>query len=147
VSISLTPELIAGILAGIAILIPTAITLFIKIPKRLKTDRFMAEWKEIQGLCKDKTQWPQAISAADKLLDRALKRRKLKGKSMGERMVSAQRMFTNNDVTWFGHNLAKRLASDPGLRLRENDVKNALIGFRQALRDLGALDDGQPRDA
>lgn len=111
----------------------------IKRPKKLKTDRFIASWKELQGFCRDKTTWPMAITQADKLLDAALKKRKLKGKSMGARMVSAQRLFTSNDNTWFAHNLAKKLSSGVDVNLKESEVKDALLGFRQALRDIGAL--------
>jgi hypothetical protein len=110
-----------------------------RIPKRLKVDKFICDWKELQAYCRDKSTWPNAIQEADKLLDTALKKRKYKGKSMGERMVSAQRIITNNDQLWFAHNLAKKVIADPKLKLREADVKAALIGFRQALKDLGAL--------
>lgn len=110
-----------------------------RIPKKLKTDKFMGQWKELQSLLREKKNWPQALMDADKMLDTALKRRKYKGKSMGERMVSAQRSLTNNDAVWFAHNLAKKVLTDPDARLKEADVKAALIGFRQALKDIGAL--------
>lgn len=115
------------------------IVIIIKRPKKLKSDRFVASWKELQSLCRDKSSWPLAILEADKLLDAALKKRKLKGKTMGERLVSAQRLFTDNDDIWFAHNLAKKVIADSTALLKENDVKDALIGFRQALKDLGAL--------
>lgn len=109
------------------------------MPKRLKQDNFTYNWKQLQFYCRDKATWPEAITTADKLLDIALKKRKFKGKSMGERMVSAQRLFSNNDMVWFAHNLRKKISANPDVRLREQDVKTALVGFRQALRDLGAL--------
>jgi hypothetical protein len=116
------------------------------LPKRLKQDAFDENWKQLQAFCKDKVTWPDALIAADRLLDNALKRRKFKGKTMGERMVSAQRLFLNNDAVWFAHSLTKKILADPEFRLKEADVKSALIGFRQALRDLGALPNGEPRD-
>ena len=82
----------------------------------------------------------EAIAQADVLLDKALKKRKYKGASMGERMVSAQKTFTKNDETWFAHNLHKKLLNNPDLKLKAESVKSALSGFRQALRDLGALE-------
>jgi hypothetical protein len=99
----------------------------------------MVEWKELQGLLREKSNWPQALADADKMLDKALQKRKYKGKSMGERMVSAQRVISNNDTLWFAHNLAKKVTAEPKTRLKETDVKAALIGFRQALKDIGAL--------
>lgn len=134
-SIDIQVALIAG---GTLVLVAGVFVAF-KLPKRLKVNRFVARWKELQGYCRDQATWPQAITEADKLLDAALKKRKLKGKSMGERLVDAQRLFSYNDEVWFAHNLAKKLNDNADFKLKETDVKEALIGFRQALRDIGAL--------
>jgi hypothetical protein len=108
-------------------------------PKRLKTDYFSKRWVTIQRQCADKSTWPLAIIDADKLLDEALKRRKYKGKTMGERMVSAQRDITDNDSVWFAHKLRNRLVHEQTAPMKEGIVKDALKGIRSALRDLGAL--------
>ncbi len=109
-------------------------------PRKLKQAGFVKGWKTAQQYCKDKATWPNALEEADKLLRSALKKRKFKGKSMGEKMVSAQRLFTDNDSLWYAHNLYKKvIAPDSKKRLKESEVKDALVGFRQALRDLGAL--------
>lgn len=131
-------NLIEVVLASFVVLIVILI-IVLKRPKKLKSDRFVASWKELQGFCRDKSTWPLAILEADKLLDAALKKRKIKGKTMGERLVSAQRLLSDNDDTWFAHNLAKKIIADSKILLKESDVKDALIGFRQALKDLGAL--------
>lgn len=117
------------------------------LPKRLKRRKFAIRWQNLQSHLKDKASWSDAVLAADKMLDEALKKRKFKGGSMGERMVSAQRFFTNNDDLWFAHNLCKKLKANHEMKLKEDDVKDALVGFRQALRDIGALENGQSRDA
>ncbi len=39
-------------------------------------------------------------------------------------------------ITW-----QKKLKDNSGPKLRESDVKKALVGFRQTLRDIGALND------
>ncbi len=131
--------LIMGIAGGVVVFGSVGTIFAIKRPKKLKVDRFIASWKELQGFCRDKATWGLAITQADKLLDAALKKRKLKGKTMGERLVSAQRLFTDNDDTWFAHNLAKKINAQADAALKESDVKEALLGFRQALKDIGAL--------
>lgn len=139
----MSPEAFAAIVfIGLAVLMAIAVVIRL-LPKKLKTDSFAADWKQIQDYCRDKALWPQALIEADALLNKALKRRKFKGKSMGERMVSAQRLFTSSDKLWYAHNLYKKVIAEPDVRLKEADVKAALVGFRQALRDLGALDDGR----
>lgn len=132
-------ELIVFITASFLVTVLLAGTFYRYVPKRLKQSKFTKSWTELQNYCRKKETWPDALINADKLLDKALARRKFKGRTMGERLVSAQKMFTNNDEVWRSHNLVKRLLTSPDLSLRESDVKSALIAFRQALRDLGAL--------
>ena len=110
------------------------------LPRRkIKPAKFREQWIELQKFSSSKDTWPLAVINADKLLDDALKKRRLKGKSMGERLVEAQRQLSDNDAVWFAHNLAKKLLEDSVPRLKEAEVKKSLVGFRQALRDLGAL--------
>jgi hypothetical protein len=134
-------EVVFGVVAAAII----AAIVLVKRPKQLKTDRFTASWQELQGLCKDKATWPEAITQADKLLDIALKKRKFKGKTMGSRLVAAQRLLSDNDDVWFAHNLAKKIIVNTEIALKESDVKDALVGFRQALKDIGALPSGDQK--
>lgn len=107
--------------------------------KELNVAYFQSQWKELQGLCGDKKTWPLAIIDADKLVDEALRKSRFRGKTMGERLVTAQRELSNNDSIWFAHKLRNKLVHEQYANLKEKDVKDALIGFRQALKDLGAL--------
>lgn len=109
----------------------------------LNQDYFKKEWSSLQKLLKNKERWDVALMQADNLLDIALRKKHFRGKSMGERMVKAQRIFTDNDSLWFAHKLRNKIESDPKLKLKETDLKQALIGLRQALKDLGALPDGK----
>lgn len=108
-------------------------------PRKIKVDRFQKHWQTLQKSCSKKEGWPQAIIAADKLLDDALKRRRVGGRNMGERLVQAQRLLTDNDAVWFAHKLRNKIEGNPGMKLKETEVKEALVGLRQALKDLGAL--------
>jgi hypothetical protein len=132
-------------LVGVVIIFITTVVIFTKfvvkkVPRRhLKTKKFQFKWKELQAYCADKATWPDALTAADNLLTEALKKRHMKGKNTGEMLVSAQKLFTDNDGVWFGHKLCRKIQEDPELKLKEADVKEALIGIRQALKDLGAL--------
>lgn len=108
-------------------------------PRKLNTEAYTEKWKELQKLLRDQATWPLAIINADKLLDQALKERKYKGKSMGERLVAAQRDIQYNDDVWYGHKLRNKLVHEQDVKLRERDVKDALIGIKQALKDLGAM--------
>jgi hypothetical protein len=142
-----TFSLVIGLIGVFFVLVGVAGIVRKKVPKKLKVDKYVDDWKELQAFCRDKKTWPEALKSADTLLDSALKRRKFKGKSMGERLVSAQRTLTNNDAVWFAHNLCKKVTEQSGIRLKEADVKAALVGFRQALKDIGALPSGESKDA
>ena len=110
-----------------------------RIHRPLNHQYYEDKWAELLARIKTPDGAVLAVIDADKLLDEALKRRGYKGKTMGERMVSAQRAFSNNDSVWFAHKLRNRLVHEPGAKLRQNDAKNALAGVRQGLKDLGAL--------
>lgn len=114
--------------------------IFRRRKRKLKTAKFTKRWKELQHNCANRKTWPQAIIDADNLLDDALKKARYKGKTTGERLVSAQHTLTSNDTVWFGHKLRKNIASQDARKLKKSDVLEALSGFRQALRDLGALE-------
>lgn len=132
-------ELIVGILVGLIIIIVVGLLTHKKRPRRVKTNQYVAQWKEIQKLCPDKASWAQAITEADDMLDDVLKKKRLKGGSMGERLVEAQKLLTDNDSVWYAHKLRKKIDENPDLKLKKNDVKDALVGIRLALKDLGAL--------
>jgi len=110
-----------------------------KKPRKLNKIRYKKKWTKLQQLLPNKDTWPLAIIDADKLLDDALKKRRFKGKSTGARLVAAQHSLTDNDAVWFGHKLRNKLVHEQDIKLRKSDVRNALTGIRQALKDLKAL--------
>src|SRR6476646_5777092 len=89
---------------GAALLVLFIVVLIVKLkPKKIKTQQCAERWQKLQKHCSDKKTWHLAVTDADHLLDDVLKRRHYKGKTTGERLVSAQHDFTNNESLWFGH--------------------------------------------
>jgi hypothetical protein len=130
--------------AAVVLLVGVALLVFRRRqPRPLKVEYFQEKWKEMQkGLAK-KDSWKQAVIDADNMLDEVLKKKRFSGKNMGERLTKAQRLISDNEGVWFGHKLRKQYESEPDIKVKEKDVKEALIGIRQALKDLGALPDGK----
>jgi hypothetical protein len=115
--------------------------------RQIKTEKFEDLWLDLQAYLRNKDTWAEALVEADKLLDKALKKKRFRGKSMGERLVSAQRFITDNDDVWDAHNLVKKIVAKNGeVKLRETDVKENLISFKLALIDLGALPGAKSKD-
>ncbi|MBX6334029.1 hypothetical protein IRY61_01650 [Candidatus Saccharibacteria bacterium] len=110
-----------------------------KVPPKLNQEYFTNEWKELQKLLRNKDRWDVALMQADNLVDIALKKNRYRGASMGERLVKAQKRFTDHERVWFAHKLRREVESNPDFKLTEKDLKEALIALRQALKDLGAL--------
>jgi len=115
------------------------IRIFRRRSRKLKVDKYAERWQELQKLCANRRTWPEAVIAADTLLCEALKKRGYKGKTTGEKLVAAQHELSDNEAVWFGHKLCNRIANEDVRKLRKQDIIDALAGFRQALRDLGAL--------
>ncbi|HWB39392.1 MAG TPA: hypothetical protein VG604_04130 [Candidatus Saccharimonadales bacterium] len=108
--------------------------------KTLKADSFIGDWHDLQQFCRTRKTWPDAIKAGDALLEKALKSKGYKGKTTGERLVAAQHELTENETVWFAHKFASKIDDEDVRKLKKNDVLKALSGFREALRDLGALE-------
>lgn len=130
--------LVAVIIFGIVIL---AIVNRLSGLRRPKLDQqwFQQQWLELLARVKTPEGMILAVIDADKLLDEALKRRHFRGKTMGERLVAAQRSISDNDAVWYAHKLRNRLVHEPNIRLKKKEAQGALAGFKQGLKDLGAL--------
>lgn len=105
----------------------------------LNQEYYQHQWAELLARVKTPEGMILAVVDADKLLDQALKKRHFKGKTMGERLVAAQRMLSDNDAVWYAHKLRNRLVHEPNVKLKKKEAQTALAGFRQGLKDLGAL--------
>jgi hypothetical protein len=106
----------------------------------LNHDYFFEKWFALLAKVKNSEDGMiLAVIDADKLLDEALKKRHFRGKTMGERLVAAQRSLTDNDAVWYAHKLRNRLVHEPDVRLKKNEAQTALAGFKKGLQDLGAL--------
>jgi hypothetical protein len=106
---------------------------------KLDQQYFQQRWLELLARVKTPEGMMLAVIDADKLLDEALKKHHFSGKTMGERLVSAQRMISDNDAVWYAHKLRNRLVHEPNIRLKKKEAQNALAGFKQGLHDLGAI--------
>jgi hypothetical protein len=136
----LSPEaMVSGAIVGFFILIIISVVA-VKLIKRKRPGQFRDQWRSLQKRLPNKADWGQALIEADNLLDDALKKQKIKGKTTGERIVNAQKLFTENDAVWFGHKLRKKIETEPTTKLEKKDVVRALVGLRQGIKDLGAFD-------
>ncbi len=136
---SLSPERIAFYIFVLFLVLIAVVVIRKVMPKKVKHDKYVDKWKNLQSKLIDKNKWGEAVVEADDLLVEALKNKKIKGSSAGERMVSAQKIFSNNDGVWFGHKLRRRIDLHPDVKLKKEDVKKALVGIAQGLKDLGVL--------
>lgn len=130
--------LVAVIVFGVIVL--AALSRF--KPRRkshLNQEYFQQQWNTLLARVKTPEGMILAIVDADKLLDEALKKHHIRGKTMGERLVAAQRLISDNDAVWYAHKLRNRLVHEPNVRLKKREAQTALAGFKQGLRDLGAL--------
>ncbi len=114
--------------------------------RRKSQKYFTKNWQELTIYCKARKTWPVAITEADRLLNIALKQKKYKGKTLGERLVSAQHDLRLNEEIWFSHKFTQKILEDnvDVRTLKKKDMLRALSGYREALRDLGALE--KPHD-
>lgn len=125
----------------IAALIVAIIVLTKKGGVVLDVEKYRSRWMTIeQSLARDNESSHQlAVMNADKLLDTALRERGVKGQTMGERMKTYKESWTNRNALWDAHKLRNRIAHESDVRVSYDQARRALAGFKQALKDVGAI--------
>jgi hypothetical protein len=108
---------------------------------QLDVDKYRLKWMAIEKqLNKDDVSGcVLAVLNADKLLDQALRDRGIKGQTMGERMKTAKNMWSNANAVWGAHKLRNQIAHESDHHLSYEDARRAITGFKQALKDVGAI--------
>ncbi len=105
--------------------------------KKLSTqarEMFEREWQRIELLAERDLE--KAVLLGDKLLDAALRRRGVRGRTMSERLKKAQGWFSDLRTIRKAHYLRNKIAHETDFKLREEEGRNALNGIKRGLKDL-----------
>jgi hypothetical protein len=110
-------------------------------PKALDVTKFRSRWMSIETKLKrdDENSYVVCVMEADKLLDQALREKGLAGKTMAERMKQCQGKWSNGNGVWAAHKLRNRLAHEDNVRIDYERARQALVAFKQGLKDVGAI--------
>jgi hypothetical protein len=109
--------------------------------KYLDVQHYRAKCLEIEHQLKqdEPSSYHLAIMNADKLVDRALRDKGVRGNTMGERMRNASKIFSDNNGIWGAHKLRNKVAHDYDVNISYKEARFALVCYRKALKDLGAI--------
>jgi len=112
-----------------------------KSSPKLNIEKYQTKWLAVENSVSrnNSASWQLAIFNADKLVDLALKERRFAGQTMGERMKSAEKVWSNANHIWGAHKIRNRLAHDTEVKLSHDLALRALSAYKQALKDLGAI--------
>ena len=110
-------------------------------PRTIDQDKYRSRWMSIETKLKrdDQNTHIVCVLDADKLLDQALRDRGLTGKTMAERMKQCQGKWTNGNGVWAAHKLRNRLAHETDVRIDYERARQALVAYKQGLKDMGAI--------
>jgi len=109
--------------------------------KYLDVEKYRVKWLAIEQSIQEgqEATYHLALMNADKLLDQALKERGFSGNTMGERMKSAQKAWSNANQVWTAHKLRNQIAHEYEVRVSYDMTKRTLAAFKQALKDVRAI--------
>lgn len=110
-------------------------------PRALDVEKYRSRWMAIETqLSRDEvSSHTLCVLNADKLLDQALRDRGIAGKTMAERMKNCQGKWTNGNGVWAAHKVRNRLAHETDATIDYDRARQALIAYKQGLKDLGAI--------
>ena len=110
-------------------------------PRSLDVEKYRSRWLSIETQLSrsDVSSHTLCVLNADKLLDQALRDRGFPGKTMAERMKSCQGKWTNGNGVWAAHKVRNKLAHETDATIDYERAKQALVAYKQGLKDLGAI--------
>ena len=134
------------VLAGIVIIGALLFWFIAKISnkscrKRLDVDQYRIKFLAVENQLKrdNPASFNLAVLNADKIVDQALRESGIVGETMGERMKSAVKKFSDNNGLWRAHKLRNRIAHETDVNVSYDEARRALVDFKKALKDLGAI--------
>jgi len=109
--------------------------------KRLNVEYYRTKVLEVEHQLKREefSSYHLAVLNGDKLVDKALMERGFGGKTMGDRMKDAAKVFSDRNGIWEAHKLRNKIAHEPDAYVTYEQARYALASFRRALKDLGAI--------
>lgn len=125
----------------VAVLIFVAILLTGKRGYHFNVEAYQTRFLTIENGLKqeNKASFMTTIIEADKLLDKAMVEMGVPGKTMGDRLKKAGGRFSNLNGVWRVHKLRNAIAHETDLEISYKQASNALVIYKQALKDLGAI--------
>lgn len=107
----------------------------------LDKDKYRSLWLEIENSLDVNNQqsFQMTVLNADKLLGQALEELGVAGNTMGERMKTFGKGFSNQDQVWQAHKIRNKIAHESNIKLNLKQVNAVLKCFKQALKDVGAI--------
>ncbi|MCL2371313.1 hypothetical protein FWC63_01035 [Candidatus Saccharibacteria bacterium] len=132
--------LLAAILI-VGVLVFAAISLTSHKVVKIDTAKYQADFLEIEnGL--DKLQpksWNDTVFEMDKMLDEVLRELGFEGKTMADRLKSANSSISNINAVWYAHKLRNEIAHTRKFSVGFEQAKRAVKVYRRALQDLGVI--------
>ena len=100
--------------------------------------RVAPKWHEIQAMLKNgPSGLRSALFEADKLLDYVMQAKGFHGNTMGERLKSGGKRFSNLNDVWAAHKLRNQFAHSLDHDLVPSQVQKALRDIGKAISELG----------
>lgn len=126
----------------LAILALGLLLLFLVSRRKNLTERDKSKvyhkWQELKEL-ESQGRYKEAIMDADKLFDFVLKSMNIKGATMGERLINAEKMLDNYHDIWEAHKIRNRLVHEVDFKADSRKAEVALRAFGRSIRHLKAM--------
>ena len=102
---------------------------------------YQTRWLKIEnGLEKDdRRSYNFSVLEADKLLDKALNEMGVPGQSMGDKLKKLGDRMPELNKVWQAHKLRNQIVHESDFEVNYNQARQALVIFKQALKNLGAI--------
>ena len=125
----------------VAVLVLIAMALTKKHSHRFDQEEYQTRFLRIENQLnkENPATFAMAVIDGDKLLDKALIEAGVSGKTMGDRLKHSTEKLTDINAVWRAHKLRNAIAHENDLEISYRQAAGALVIYKQALKDLGAI--------
>ena len=133
------PFVLAILIVGVMIFVAMFFTR--KKQYRFNVEAYQTRFLKIENNLNKNNQatFMKTVIDGDKLLDKAMMEMGIPGKNMGDRLKHCSDKFEDVNAVWRAHKLRNALAHEDDLEISYRQAQTALLIYKSALKDLGAI--------
>jgi hypothetical protein len=110
--------------------------------EKIKSSEYARLWENVRNelLKREMSANKVAVLEMEKIFKKIMEDKNLPGKNLEEQIENYAKLFSNHDKLKYSRAMYKKIVTKPGFDISEDDTKEIIGGYRDAILDLEKID-------